>query len=92
MIWEYLAGDLSVLLERPQSATDAPADDLAWLRHQVDDGTAADLDAELAHALAAADRLCWDSLARRHRRVHAAGASLRGLALVRCLRRPINDG
>jgi hypothetical protein len=64
MIWEHLAGELSVLLEKLQVATDAPAGDLARLRHQVEDGPAAELDAELAHALAAADRLCWESLAR----------------------------
>lgn len=86
MIWEYLAGELSVLLERLQAATDAPSCDLASLRHQVEDGAAAELDAELACALTAADRLCWDSLARRHRRVRPAGAGLRGPAHVRCLR------
>ena len=64
MIWEYLAGELSVLLEKLQAATDAPAGDLTSLRHQVEDGPTAELDAELARALAAADRLCWDSLAR----------------------------
>jgi hypothetical protein len=64
MIWEYLAGELSVLLEKLQSATDAPAGDLARLRHAVEDGPAAELDAELVCALATADRLCWDSLAR----------------------------
>ena len=64
MICEYLAGELSVLLEKLQSATDAPAGDLARLRHQVEDGPAAELDAELARALAVADHLCWDSLAR----------------------------
>jgi hypothetical protein len=64
MIWEYLAGELSVLLEKLQAATDVPAGDLASLRHRVEDGPAAELDAELARALAAADRLCWDSLAR----------------------------
>ena len=64
MIWEYLAGEFSLLLEKLQAATDTPAGDLASLRHRVEDGPAAGLDAELARALAAADRLCWDSLAR----------------------------
>lgn len=64
MIWEYLAGDLSVLLEKLEATTDAPARDLARLRRQVEDGPAAGLNAGLARALATADRLCWDSLAR----------------------------
>lgn len=64
MIWEYLAGELSVLLEKLQAATEPPAGDLAWLRHQVEDGPTSGLEAELARALAAADHLCWDSLAR----------------------------
>jgi len=64
MIWEYLAGELSILLEKLQVATDAPASELTRLRHQVEDGSAAELDAELARAVAAADSLCWESLAR----------------------------
>jgi hypothetical protein len=64
MIWEYLAGELSVLLEKLQAVTDAPAGDVARLRYLVEDGPAAELNAELARSLAAANRLCWDSLAR----------------------------
>lgn len=64
MIWEHLAGELSVLLEKLETATDDPAGDLARLRRQVEDGPAAGLGTALARALAAADRLCWDSLAR----------------------------
>jgi hypothetical protein len=64
MIWEHLAGELSVRLEQLQAVTGAAADDLAQLRHQVEDAPQAKLGRELARALAVADRLCWDSLSR----------------------------
>jgi len=62
MIWEHLAGELSVRLEQLQAATATPVIELAQLRHQVEEGPATELDQELARALAVADRLCWDSL------------------------------
>jgi hypothetical protein len=62
MIWEHLAGELSVRLEQLQAATARPVIELAQLRHQVEDSPATELDRELARALAEADRLCWDSL------------------------------
>jgi hypothetical protein len=39
MIWEYLVGKLSVLLEKLQAATSPPADDLVRLRRQVEDAS-----------------------------------------------------
>ena len=86
MIWEYLAGELSIRLEQLQAATDAPDSRLAHLRQLVEDGPEAELDAELACALALADRICWDSVSGRHRRVRAAGAHLREPAPARRLR------
>jgi hypothetical protein len=64
MIWEYLAGELSIRLEQLQAATGAPDSRLAHLRQLVEDGPEAELDAELACALALADRICWDSVSR----------------------------
>lgn len=64
MIWEYLAGELSVRLEQLQDATDAYDGRAASLRHLVEDGAGTELDTELARALALADRICWDSLSR----------------------------
>jgi hypothetical protein len=64
MIWEYLAGELSVRLEQLQAATEQPDDGLAQLRHQVEEGPETGLETELACALAMADRLCWDSVSR----------------------------
>jgi len=64
MIWEYLAGELSIRLEQLQAATDEPDDSLTHLRHLVEDGPETELDSELACALALADRICWDSVSR----------------------------
>jgi hypothetical protein len=64
MIWEYLAGELSVWLEQLQDATDAHDSRVAHLRHLVEDGPEAGLAIELASALALADRICWDSVSR----------------------------
>jgi hypothetical protein len=64
MIWEYLAGELSVRLEQLQAATDEPDDSLAHLRHLVEDGPEMELETELECALALADRICWDSVSR----------------------------
>ena len=64
MIWEYLAGELSVRLEQLQAASAAPPGDLARLRYQVEDAPVTGLDADLACAMALADRICWDSVSR----------------------------
>jgi hypothetical protein len=64
MIKDYLIGELSVRLERLQSASAGPTADLARLRRQVEARPATELPAETAQALALADRLCWDSLSR----------------------------
>jgi len=64
MIWEYLAGELSVRLEQLQAATDMYDGGVAHLRHMIEDGPEAGLDTELARAMALADRLCWDSVSR----------------------------
>jgi hypothetical protein len=57
-----LIGELSARLERLQSATPAPVSELADLRCRVETSPATWLAAEVASALALADRLCWDSL------------------------------
>ena len=64
MIWEHLAGELSVRLELLQAVTATPAVELAQLRRHVEESPATELGQELARALAVADRLCWDSLSR----------------------------
>jgi len=64
MIWEHLAGELSVRLEQLQAVSAGAVDDLAQLRRQVEDAPAERLGNELARALAVADRLCWDSLSK----------------------------
>jgi len=64
MIWEYLAGELSIRLEQLEAVTDSSDGSLAHLRHLVEDGPSTELDAELACALALADRICWDSVSR----------------------------
>jgi len=64
MIWEYLAGELSIRLEQLQAVTDASDDSLAHLRHLVEDGPSTELDTELACALDLADHICWDSVSR----------------------------
>ena len=62
---EYLIGELSVLLEKLLAATRTTATgDVAKLRYQVENETAAWLAVELSQALALADQLCWDSLSR----------------------------
>jgi hypothetical protein len=64
MIWEYLAGELSIRLEQLQAVTGAHDGRVAHLRHLVEDGPGTELDTELARALALADRICWDSVSR----------------------------
>jgi hypothetical protein len=63
MTLNYLIGELAARLERLQAATPVPVSELADLRCQVEASPPAWLAAELACALALADRLCWDSLA-----------------------------
>jgi hypothetical protein len=66
MTQEYLVGELSARLGQLQAVArhTAVRDDVACLRRQVEDGPVAWLPAELARALALADRMCWDSLSR----------------------------
>jgi hypothetical protein len=66
MTQEYLVGELSARLGQLQTVAPHPAvrDDVACLRRQVEDGPVARLAADLARALALADRMCWDSLSR----------------------------
>jgi len=62
---QYLIGELSVRLERLQGAArDAAMGDVETLRRQVETRPVAGLAAAMIMALALADRLCWDSLAR----------------------------
>lgn len=63
MTRQYLAGELSVRLERLQAA--APSARVApviELRHQVESGQVSWLAEAVSLALAEADNLCWDSL------------------------------
>jgi hypothetical protein len=63
MTQDYLAGELSVRLERLQAAAEPDAaSELAALRQQVEAGPLPALKAAAAEALAIADRLCWQSL------------------------------
>lgn len=94
MTQEYLIGELSARLERLQAATRRSASgDVAKLRHQVETRPAAWLGAEVAQALALADRLCWQSLAEgdaaAFSRQAAIGADLRLFAACAEL---IDDG
>jgi hypothetical protein len=62
---EYLAGELSVLLERLVAVTrTAAAHDVTSLRYRVETNPATWLTAEMTQALALADQVCWDSLSR----------------------------
>ena len=65
MIQDHLAGGLSVCLEQLEAAAAQDAiPGLRRLRHQVEMGPPGGLATAAADALALADRLCWDSLAR----------------------------
>ncbi len=65
MTYEYLAGELSVQLERLQAVTSSSgAARVAQLRHRVESCPAEGLTAAVRGALALADALCWDSLSR----------------------------
>jgi hypothetical protein len=64
MIQDCLIGELSVRLERLQSAAGTRAGDVTHLRQQVETWPVTWLAAEIIRALALADELCWDSLSR----------------------------
>jgi hypothetical protein len=64
MIQDYLIGELSVRLERLQSAAGTRVGDVTHLRQQVETWPVTWLAAEIIRALALADELCWDSLSR----------------------------
>ena len=83
MTQQYLAGELSVLLERVQAVTTTEAAGReAWsLRVAAETGPIERLGCVTVRALALTDRLCWDSLHRgdigAFARQAAAGAALR---------------
>jgi hypothetical protein len=65
MTSQYLAGELSVRLERLQAAAStARAGQVTELRHRVESCPVSWLAEAVGRALALADNLCWDSLAR----------------------------
>jgi hypothetical protein len=65
MTQDYIIGELSVRLEQLQSTTtDAAAREVTRLRYQVEAGPPAGLEWAALRALALADALCWESLAR----------------------------
>jgi hypothetical protein len=82
MTQQYLAGELSVLLERVQAvATTEAAGRDAWsLRQAAETGPIQALGCVTVRALALTERLCWDSLSRgdtaAFTRQAAAGAAL----------------
>src|SRR6516162_9568190 len=83
MTRQYLAGELSVLLERVQAvATSEAASRDAWsLRQAAETGPIQALGCVTVRALALTERLCWDSLNQgdtaAFTRQAAAGAALR---------------
>jgi hypothetical protein len=80
---QYLAGELSVLLERVQAVTttEAAGRDAWSLRQAVETGPIQTLGWMTTRALALTERLCWDSLNRgdtaAFTRQAAAAAALR---------------
>lgn len=64
MMHDHLIAELSVRLERLQSASTGIVGDLARLRQRVETRPPCELHAEMVQALVLADRLCWDSLAK----------------------------
>jgi hypothetical protein len=64
MFQDHLIGELSARLERLQSAAGTRVGDVTQLRQQVETRPVSWLTVETIHALALADELCWDSLAR----------------------------
>jgi len=83
MTQQYLAGELSVLLERVQTVTttEAAGRDASTLRQAAETEPVQALGWVTVRALALTDRLCWDSLNRgdiaAFSRQAAAGAALR---------------
>lgn len=83
MTRQYLAGQLSVLLEQVQavSTTEAAGQDAWSLRLAAETGPVQALGWVTVRALALTERLCWDSLNRgdiaAFSRQAAAGAALR---------------
>ncbi len=83
MTQQYLAGELSVLLERVQAVTttEAAGRDASTLRHAAETEPVQKLGWVTMRALALTDRLCWDSLSRgdiaEFARQAAVGAALR---------------
>jgi hypothetical protein len=66
MTQQYLAGELSVLLEHLHAVTttEAAGRDAWCLRHAAETEPVQALGGVTARALALTERLCWDSLAR----------------------------
>jgi hypothetical protein len=65
VIQDYLIGELSAHLQQLEAATAREAvADVARLRHRVETSPLTGLPAAVTRALAVADRVCWDSLAR----------------------------
>jgi hypothetical protein len=64
MFQDYLVGELSARLEQLQSAAGTRVGDVTRLRQQVETWPVTWLAAETIRALALAELLCWDSLAR----------------------------
>jgi hypothetical protein len=64
MFQDHLIGELSARLERLQSAAGTRVGDVTQLRQQVETRPVSWLTVETSRALALADELCWDSLAR----------------------------
>jgi len=61
---QYLIGELSVRLEQLQAVAASGAEqDVARLRHEVENGGTSGLGPAAAQAIALADALCWRSLA-----------------------------
>jgi hypothetical protein len=83
MTQQYLAGELSVLLERVQAVatTKAAARDATAVREAAETVPVQELGWVTVRALALTERLCWDSLRRgdtaAFTRQAAAGAALR---------------
>jgi hypothetical protein len=82
MTQQYLAGELSVLLERVQAVTtsDAARCQVCCLRHEAETEPVRELGWVIVRALALTERLCWESLNRgdtaAFTRQAAAGAAL----------------
>ena len=65
MTQDYLVGEMSICLQRLEATAEREAAaDVVRLRRQVETSPPSYLAAEAARALAVADGLCWDSLAR----------------------------